>query len=129
MHLNRSDWPEGQFLLLGLDGVCPSKGLESSTWNTGPIACLKRGVQGAEEEQTGTLGGDQSQAPFLGQMIKGHKQRNIVQLWTCQPRPEQKLDPPSTGHADIQQVARHLVKNYDGDEPGNNLLKMKQRKE
>lgn len=113
---------EGVFFFLELDGVCPSKGLGSSTWNSSPPVCLEKG-RGSWRGQAGTLGGTQSRAPSRGQTIRGQTRTESFspvldlpsKVWT-------ETGPPCAGHVDTWQVARHLLKNRHGDEPGNSTI-------
>lgn len=67
----RSDWLERQFFFFsGTRQSLPQQGFGDFQ-----TACLERRTQGTGEEQIGTLGGDQNQPPFLGQMIKGQRSK------------------------------------------------------
>lgn len=88
-----------------------------------PHSMPGEGGAGSQRGANRDIGGDQSRAPFLGQMIKGQTwAKTFSPVVDLPPKVWTDTESPSTGHADIQQVARHLLKNYDGEEPGHSAI-------
>lgn len=123
LHLDRdiiSVWLEEKFVFWAWTKFGPS-GVCNLPCGTPTHSMPGAGLQGAGEKQAGTLGSEP--APFLAETIKGQIQVKKFSPILDLP-PQVWTETESTGHVDMQHIARRRLKNYDGDEPGNSTIQI-----